>query len=244
MPLPSKLKEDCIVEALLELRFQSNELPEVIMAKIVDGLGVENFSRQQLPIADVPWTIRQQDPNLKHQPTVVFISENNKVQFKVGPSVLSVHNVGEYAGWENISKVFADAAKLVCTKIQSKIERCGLRYVNIVNPQQHYIENFSDLNVSVVINGNTQNPPLNVNYMLRSDGTAVVVRACSPEFVTPRLPEGSTAFIDIDVSTTDNGHTENSETVVKWLETAHDFEKKEFFKLLPAAAIEKLAVYD
>ncbi|MDP2699294.1 TIGR04255 family protein [Thalassospira sp.] len=244
MSLPSKLKEDFIVEALLELRFQSDELPEVIMAKLIDGLEVEKFSRHQLPIADIPWSIRQQDPNLKHQPTVVFISADKKLQFKVGPSVLSVHNLGKYGGWDKVSKIFAKSAQLICTKFQSKIVRCGLRYVNIVNPEKHYITSFSDLNVSVAIGSETQNPPLNVNYMLSIDGTEVVVRACSPEFVTPWLPDGSTAFIDIDVSTTVKHHTKSSDAVVEWLETAHNLEKREFFKLLPVKVIEKLAEYE
>jgi hypothetical protein len=46
--LPKKLKDDSITEALLEIRFTSSDLDEVVVGRLSDFSGWEAYSKQRM----------------------------------------------------------------------------------------------------------------------------------------------------------------------------------------------------
>lgn len=70
--VPKKLKNDSIVDAICELRFDCKELreaPELVVGFLASNSAWRGFERQKLPAADIPEQIRTTDPNLQNQPT-------------------------------------------------------------------------------------------------------------------------------------------------------------------------------
>ncbi|MEW8208243.1 MAG: hypothetical protein AB2746_19150 [Candidatus Thiodiazotropha taylori] len=56
-PLPKKLKNDAIIEAILEIQFSSKEnddMPELFSARLADIEAWKNYSKRPHPIYDIP----------------------------------------------------------------------------------------------------------------------------------------------------------------------------------------------
>jgi hypothetical protein len=56
---PSKIKPDCIAEALLEVRFASEVLSELLLGQLAAGPLWREFKATRLPGADIPQPIRK-----------------------------------------------------------------------------------------------------------------------------------------------------------------------------------------
>ena len=77
IPIPRKLRDDCIIEALCELQFNSPEIPEVVLGRLADATYWSGFSRNRLPMADIPAPIRNAGPFLKYQPVLELKHPDN-----------------------------------------------------------------------------------------------------------------------------------------------------------------------
>jgi uncharacterized protein (TIGR04255 family) len=98
--LPDKLKDDAIVEALVELRFETADIPELTIGRLADHSLWADFSRSRTPIADLPAALRQSDVNLKYQATLELKELNGLRLVKIGTNVVSLHNISRYIGWK------------------------------------------------------------------------------------------------------------------------------------------------
>ena len=97
-PVPKKLKNDAIVEALLEVRFDMATMPEILFGQLADYERWKGFKQGRLPVYDIPAPLREADPNLRFQPVFELSSEQRFV--RVGPQVISYHRTMPYVGWD------------------------------------------------------------------------------------------------------------------------------------------------
>src|SRR5262245_58805243 len=98
--IPHKLKIDPIAEALWEVRFASNDIPEVVVGKLASREEWRSFKSQRLPAADIPAALRETDPQLSTQPTLQLQSGDDRRLVKIGSRVISYHALRPYPGWQ------------------------------------------------------------------------------------------------------------------------------------------------
>jgi uncharacterized protein (TIGR04255 family) len=182
--IPKKLKNDPIVEALFEVRFTSNELPEVVLGKLASREEWKAYKTVRLPMADFPAAIRDSDPNLVHQPLWQLQSADGRRVLKFGPRMFSFHALQMYPGWSTFEPELLSAASyLFQTLGQFTVTRYGFRYMNVLT-KEHFVSNLADLNFEVRLAGNALTCPMNLNYERRhSADHRAIVRIAPKEFV-------------------------------------------------------------
>jgi len=159
--LPSRLEKCPIIEAVLEVRFLATEqwrnLPGLLLPKIRGRYPQQT----DLPLAQVPELLRQQQANLSTQPLMQFSNAQFTINF--GPRVIGlVTKTKAYPGWELFSK---EMAWLIdCLKDTGFIqegERLGVRYINFFE---------DDLLSNLVLETQVAGKPLVGSEMLLSFG--------------------------------------------------------------------------
>jgi uncharacterized protein (TIGR04255 family) len=239
-PIPKKLKHDAIVEALLEIRFDTETIPEILFGQLADYEPWKGFTQQRLPFYDIPAPIRQADPNLRFHPLFELRGEQRIV--RVGTQSISYHRAMPYVGWthfepelhEVINGLFEKAKGLV-------VRRLGLRYLNALRSDLHGIRSISDLDLDIRVAGETAAKNVNLNFTVDvADETACTVRIATLEFIQGPLPVGTTVYIDVDVFTKEGFQTKERSVVETWTTEAHTKEKEQFFGLLTDKTIEEL----
>lgn len=149
--LPKKITPDPIVEAVIGIRFVPAVDPEVVFhfAK-QEGLLKDCFGDvEELPIYQLPPSIRNTEPDFKYAP---YYRLKGKGEFsdylvQIGPRVLSIVTAGAYTGSEDfLAKACRLFSSLQSLKIIDKIERLGIRYINFF---EENIFNNINLNLSL-----------------------------------------------------------------------------------------------
>lgn len=86
-----KLRDDPIVEALLEIRFESSELPEVVVGRISDMANWKSATKTPLPMSELPARMRLENPQLRYLPLLEIKAINNIGAVRIGSNVFSLH---------------------------------------------------------------------------------------------------------------------------------------------------------
>jgi uncharacterized protein (TIGR04255 family) len=238
--LPKKLSRDAILEALLEIRFETKQVGELLVGRLAAPF--EGYDVTRLPIASFPAEIRDADANMRFQPTLQLASPAPGELIKIGPHVISLHVLLPYPGWG----VLSDRLRLLVDTLFAGIDdlaivRLGLRYINALTPD-HGVNRISDLQFSVELAGRQTNSEMVFSHRFKLDpeihGTLSIA---TPSFVNgPNLPNECAAFVDIDIFTPRALGQTNKNAVLHWVERAHEAEKAAFFGLLSDAQIEAL----
>lgn len=239
---PLKLKNDAIIEALCEARFECDEMPEIIIGRLSDSKYWQEFTIHRLPISDIPTPIRIADENLKFQPVVELRHRDGTHVVKIGGNVISYHILNKYCGWEKLQPELDKMIRVLYEKIEkTKIIRLGFRYINALLPSKHFIDRINSLNINIDIAGTELQENYNLNYLKKySETHGAMIKIVSPMFVKGNLPVETSAVIDIDVYT-QAGYLETKiDNVLTWITLAHDYEKDAFFNLIPKKILEKL----
>jgi uncharacterized protein (TIGR04255 family) len=235
-----KLKDDAILEALLELRFSFQELDELIVAKLSDLPEASTLKKTRLPPGEIPQALRASNPMLQHQPLLEIGDGDRRV--RVGPAVLSAHRVGRYPGWD----VFGPELESLTNHLFSKlpgvlVTRIGLRYITALVPERHKIDSIRALRLKVEVADKPVTPPLNVNFITYPDAThAVATRIASPEFIAGSNTMDARVFVDIEASTPNTFSVSESGPVISWLSKARDLKNDAFLSLFPPAILSEL----
>lgn len=242
--LPSKLKDDAIVEAICQIHFISDDLPEVVIGRATDYWGKSGYVAERLPIADIPASIRQSDPNLRFQPTIQLRQKQGPNLIRISEQAISFHVVGEkqYPGWPQYSAQLQSVVESLFSNMTNfTVNRVGLRYINAIVQNRHFINDIHDLDFEVCIGGKKLVCPLNLNFNVQEGEEHIVTtRLAHSSFVQGTLPAKTSAVIDVEVSTTNEFLSKNAANVMMWIEKAHGFEKVAFFALIPNAIQQKL----
>ena len=132
MKIPKKITPCPIVEAIVEVRFNSKTPDEAIFGIVYDKFKDKFSKTEKLPILQIPEQIRSKDPNLRHKPCYKLTNEDLIIQ--VGPRVFSLANFENYMGWKSFSKVIKEIFKIFFHALSiDRVERIALRYVNLFN---------------------------------------------------------------------------------------------------------------
>lgn len=243
--LPSKLKDDAIVEALCQIQFVSEDLPEVIIGRATDFWVKSGYVAERLPIADIPAPIRKADPNLRFQPTIQLREKQGPNLIRIGEQAISFHVAGEhkYPGWNSFRVQLNGVIEALFSNLTTNISvnKIGLRYINAIVQDRHFIKDIHELEFEVSVGGKQLTGPVNLNFNV-SEGTAHIVttRLAHGSFVQGTLPARTSAVIDVEVSTANEFLAKSASDVMSWIEDAHTFEKTAFFALIPNFVQQKL----
>jgi len=235
MKIPNKINPCPIVEALVEVRFDSILPDEAVFGVIYNEFRKDYPEITKLPILQLPEAIRNKDPNLAFQPHYQLQKDSYLMQ--IGPKVVSFANVNDYVGWGTFSEVlFKILKRLISTEIIQNISRLGLRYINVFDnlnvfnksSLKIFLGNIeisqNDINLNVILpSGNFKSRLMianNAKVDLKSQGRSII---------------GS--IIDIDVFMEKSFHFKEIEGLI---ENAHAEEKKLFFTLLDPQFIRSL----
>lgn len=128
--LPKKISPCPILEAIVELRFDSPFPADAIFGIIYNAFKAEYPNVQELPILQLPEIVRNKDQILKYKP-YYKLSNDDKFLFQVGARTISLVSLNPYSGWG----VFFGKIKNVVQRIKeleivSAYSRVGIRYIN------------------------------------------------------------------------------------------------------------------
>lgn len=242
--IPTKLRDDAIVEALCSVQFQASEPLEVIIGRLTDVHLWSEFQIIRLPVADIPAPLRQADSTWKFQPSFQLRNKDGNRLIHVGENTFSYHVVGvkNYCGWQIfLSELKAAFAALFEKLKKPEIRRIGFRYINAIVPQRHFIESTHDLNLDIRVGSEKLSGPVNLNYTTVNDSNHVTTtRIAHKSFVQGNLPPDAEVVVDVEVNTPQNYTVSSLDAFVDWVSAAHDFEKAAFFRLIPQSVVNQL----
>lgn len=239
--IPKRLKRDPIVEALIEIRFQTDALPEVVIGKLVSHKKWANGAVTRLPTADIPAPIRNQDPALQVLPILEIRPAGNSRIVKIGERVLSYHVTKPYPGWGVFQPEIAETLDFVFAVFPGmQASRLGFRYINAFTTADHQMEGIDALNLRIEVSNKPVPPPINLNYGLNHTSQhRSLVRLASKEFATvPGVV--AAALADIDIFTPDGVVIESAAGAKGWVDRAHGALKEEFFNLFSETMFKNL----
>ncbi len=228
--LPLKINPCPIVESVFEIRYSSTFPSDAVFGIIYTSVQ-EHFPEktpQALPILQLPEAVRSQDPNLKYQSYYRFSSKN--LSLSIGPRVLTFSNTKPYMGWNKWSKFFLDVlSKIQSTHIIDKVERIGLRYINIFTTTI-----LDKINVQIKISENAlKNESTNLRTEMVDSGFIKVLQIGNCVNVTINNKRSVGSMIDIDclhnINDTSDAFFRDHKDLI---EIAHKKEKELFFYLL------------
>jgi uncharacterized protein (TIGR04255 family) len=227
MLLPKKIQVCPIKDAVLEIRFESSVPGDAVFGMLYNQLSTEFTEMIRLPILQIPEQIRNQQQML-HQPH--YRLTKGGVHVSIGPGMLSIGVKGEYPGWAIYSEEIRSViGTLRSVPVVKNCSRFGLRYIN------HFAGDVTDrLTLSV----NLEGVPLKgqgsfFRTRLKEDDYSILLSVVKDAKIDSQPPSGLGTVIDIDVFT-ELDKSATLEGVEKFMENAHETEKKLFFRLLNA----------
>lgn len=233
MKIPQKINPCPIIEAIVEIRFESDVPPDAIFGIIYNEFKDEYNKVEKLPILQLPETLRTKDPNLKYQPYFKLIQENFLLQ--TGPNVLSLVNINDYVGWSTFSaKIIETFLKAEKLKVISKTNRLGIRYINFFE-----VDIYENLNLEFFLAGNPLvSEQITFRSILRTGKFLSNLQILNKGNITVKNFQKSGSIIDIDsyfLTEKENIFANISEL----LKIGHQEEKELFFKLLKDNFLQK-----
>ncbi len=152
MKRPRKITPDPIIDAVVELRYETDVPPDAVLGMLFAQVQSKYANFVKLPITAIPENIRANDPNFQFAP--YYQANFQSFKLNVGPQVISLSNTGQYVGWkDNYFPEIQDLLqKIETANIVKNFIRLGVRYIDFFD-----LDIFNKINLSVEIN----NAPLN-----------------------------------------------------------------------------------
>ena len=227
MKIPTKITPCPIIEAIIEIRFDSDLPPEAVFGVFYNIFKTQYERIEKLPILQLPEALRLKDPNLVFQPH--YKLHDNNFILQLGPKVLSLANANTYVGWDKLSEKIKEIFKSVDSlKILKKINRLGIRYIN-----------FFELNIFEKINLvlSFSNQPWEAHQTtfkstLVKNGYSTNIQILNNATVHTSNQRKNGSVIDIDTYFEDKQETDILSNKNDLIEKAHKEEKRLFFSLL------------
>lgn len=240
--MPKYLDNSPLYSVILEIRFNTHVPDEAVSGLVYSKLLSDNTDIQSmaLPASQLPFPLRQQDPNLKFAPTQRFILVDQTIN--VGSNVLSLEaNNGikkkAYPGWDTFKAQFDTLlAKL---SFISDIERVGLRYVNFFNEDNLLTELNVNLNTGWESKGIEDKSTISFSVkrdLIKSKVTIAFDAMLQDE---SGLKQGQI----IDIDTYSEAKT-TLEDVAARIEEAHTLTKEMFYSLPKKSLLDKMSPHD
>lgn len=234
--LPVEIKICPIKETILEIRYSSKIPSDAIFGSLYGELRpFFDSDPQSLPILQLPEAIRRQDPSLKYKAHHQFKKDN--LILSIGPDVLVFSNISPYVGWGRWSNFFYEILKkLLKIDVLDKVERVGLRYINIFDDNifdkvDCEIKIIDDILTGQSTNLRTEILDENIIKVLQIGNSVTMMSDNNPV-------HGS--IIDIDCLMNIDDTSDFFKSYHDIIEYAHNKEKELFFSLLKKEFLEAL----
>ena len=147
MKRPTKMTPDPIIDAVVELRYESDVPPDAILGMLFAQVKSKFSDFNKLPITAIPEDIRVNDPSFQFSPH--YQSQSGSFKLNVGPRVISLSNTGQYVGWKD--KYFPEITELLKSVkkagIVKRFSRLGVRYIDFFEANI-----FENINLSIELN--------------------------------------------------------------------------------------------
>jgi uncharacterized protein (TIGR04255 family) len=239
--LPTRLRDDAVIEALCEFRFSVKDLPEIVAGRLADFPAWASYKKERLPAASLPEQVRVVQPELRFQPTLALTAPDASRTVRIGDSVLSLHVSPKYCGWGVWRDEIGQVVQFVFNRLPGVIvTRIGLRYINALHLDRHLVRGLQDLNLSISLSGQAVTEGVNVNLVESLGEAEAMTRIATRSMVEGNISPAATAIVDVDVYTPKGHAAESAEQTFSWIERAHLIEKSLFFRLIPRHILDKI----
>lgn len=227
-------------EAIFELRFvpATPTAGDLLLGVLHSFLKKEYPEVLALPMANVPRNIRDQNPDLKYQPSHRLIGGPHSVQ--IGDYSVLLGTI-EYPGWDNFKlRIESLIDALNQTGFVKQIERFSFKYINLIEAAKSE-KQLPLLNLKIELTGMAPNE---IGFLLRSEcseGKFTTIFQIAPN-VSIKIPPKNTEIsgLMIDVDTISNVGNELWMNHASILEEGHLVAKKNFLSLLTKSTLERL----
>lgn len=235
MTRPTKITPDPIIDAVVELRFDSSVPADAILGMLFAHVKPKYKDFKKLPVADFPEEIRVKDRNLQFQP--YYQCEVDSYRLNVGPRVISLANTGSYAGWKE--KYYPELKEVLGSLEKSGIvdnfTRLGIRYIDFFE-----LNIYDHINLSISL----KNEPLDAlqqtfNAVFKNGDYLTRLQVVNNINVNVNNVEKSGSVVDTDT------YVERSEgfsfnDTDKMMDQCHELSVNFFFDLLKQEFIDSL----
>jgi len=153
MKIPSKLEIVPILEAIYEIRFDTDS-PEETNTGVIYSCFKDDFENvENFPIMNLPSQLRNSEKELMYSPYQKMKSKDGTYILQYGQRQFSLHCVDySYDVFENFkTKINEVSNKLLDLEIISSVKRLGLRYTDFLNDENIPGYTFDDLNLQIDI---------------------------------------------------------------------------------------------
>jgi uncharacterized protein (TIGR04255 family) len=234
MQNPIEVKICPIVDAVLEIRFQST-VPASAVFGIIYGAIYQEFDKTEtLPIMQIPEPLRETDPNFKFKGHYKLTNKDG-YSLQIGPDVLVFGSIIPYQGWPTFSDFFYPLLhKILELNIISNFTRLGQRVINLF---ENVVHTDFKINLEII---NKDISPLNViirTEHINESFVCVLQYSTNTEAINNgRQIKGH--LVDIDISKElDSNFRDNFKQEI---EKSHNIEKELFFSLLEQNLLDRL----
>lgn len=172
--LPSKIKNNNLLGAIIEIRFDEISSAEEIVWSLFSEIKDSFSSPIKQPIAEMPREIRARDESLKK--CILYTIDSNDKIYRIGcgDGIITLEiSSFKYTTWNDFYLKFSDIFDKVCGFIK-QIERVGVRYINVFN-NSNYNDFKIDLNIDdksleedalqLVFNCNVNDRVVKINFL-------------------------------------------------------------------------------
>ncbi|MEI7995527.1 MAG: TIGR04255 family protein [Methylococcaceae bacterium] len=150
--IPKKLGKEPLIDVICGVNFDSDIpaetlLPGLLLQKLVG----KQPKFETLPMAQLPQTIRDSDPNLKNAPLMRIVVDD-QFTILIGSKWLGVGCQMPYAGWLAFSEMILTVFKVLSDLPSvNSVDRHSLKYVDFIKSQGGNKESLSRFNLKIEI---------------------------------------------------------------------------------------------
>jgi uncharacterized protein (TIGR04255 family) len=234
MKVPIQLKIIPILEAVYEVRFETDMPTDTVSGIIFKEFSSDYSDAITLPVKTLPVELRENDINLKYQPHMKMTSNDGKFVLQFGQRVISLHfATPHYDRFENFySNIITVSKRLDKLNIPREVVRIGLRYVDFF--EENLVTGYSfeklSLDVDIAKKGAGENFSCSTSF---TDSLAKhKVQFFKDYAITHNSKEKLGDLIDLDAAVLNVGDCQNFEDSAKRISPVHEEQKKIFFSLI------------
>ncbi|WP_310600580.1 TIGR04255 family protein [Desulfobulbus sp.] len=235
MKRPTKITPDPIIDAVVELRYESKVPPDAILGMIFAQVNSKYSDFKNLPITAIPEDIRRNDPNLWFNP--YYQAEAPPFKLNIGPRVISLSNTGNYSGWKE--KYFPELKDLLenikKSGVVDSFSRVGVRYIDFFE-----FDIYDHINLSITLNNKPLDSVQSVfTAIFNNDGCSTRAQVVNNATVVLSGKEKVGSIIDTDTffEPQDRFYFDGLNDLI---DKCHDEALDFFFKLLKKEFVETL----
>ena len=239
--LPKVLGKPPLREVIFEIRFETEKpaTGDLLLGTLYSALQKDYSEVISLPMAGIPKELREQNPELKYQPSHRFSSGSHSVN--IGDRAINLHTL-EYPGWsrfKGMTLTLIEALKK--TGFVKQVERFSFKYTNLIEASESENQ-LSLLDMHLEIIGM---PPSEKGFHLRTErkeGKFATIIQVAPHSIVTLLAikkdiSGLLVAVDTIRMEVENEFWANPASL---LEDGHTIAKQTFFSLLTGAAEKRL----